>query len=95
MSWSVSANGTPAEVRGQLSEQFKGPLAEKPAGLDDDGERETVRLIAEMIEQCLGTFAAEKTVSVSANGYIHFTNYDTKDGATQTVSVSINPLPQK
>ena len=92
MSWSVSASGTPAEVRGQLSEQFKGPLAEKPAGLNDDGERETVRLIAETIEQCLGTFAPEKSVSVSASGHIAFANYDTKAGAYQTVSISVNPL---
>lgn len=41
MSWSVSANGKIADVRGQLSEQFKGPLAEKPAGLSNDGERVT------------------------------------------------------
>ena len=88
MSWSVSAKGTPAEVRGQLSEQFKGPLAEKPAGLNDDGERKTVQLVAEMIEQCLGTFASEKTVSASANGHISFAA-----GACQTVNVSIVPLP--
>jgi hypothetical protein len=53
MSWSVSASGTPAEVRGHLSEQFKGPLAEKPAGLSDNGERETVKLVHEVIEQVL------------------------------------------
>jgi hypothetical protein len=64
MSWSVSASGTPSEVRGRLSEQFKGPLAEKPAGLSDDGERDTVQRIADMIEQCLGTFDHEKHVAV-------------------------------
>lgn len=50
MSWSVSASGKPSEVRGQLSEQFKGPLAEKPAGLSDDGERETVQKVHELLE---------------------------------------------
>jgi hypothetical protein len=91
MSWSVSASGTPAEVRGRLSEQFKGPLAEKPAGLNDDGERETVRLIAETIEQCLGTFDPQKTVSVSASGHMGSEGYTTKAGAYQNVSLSITP----
>jgi hypothetical protein len=91
MSWSVSASGTPSEVRGRLSEQFKGPLAEKPAGLSDDGERETVQRIAETIEQCLGTFGPENQVSVSANGHMGFADWDKKTGGYQTVNISITP----
>lgn len=89
MSWSVSASGTPSEVRGRLSEQFKGPLAEKPAGLSDDGERETVQRIAETIEQCLGTFGPENQVSVSAYGHMGFADWDKKTGGYQTVNISI------
>lgn len=89
MSWSVSASGKPAEVRGRLSEQFKGPLAEKPAGLSDDGERETVQRVQETIEQVLTTFDPEKNVSVNAYGHMGFSNYSTKEGAYQSVSVSI------
>ncbi len=92
MSWSVSATGTPAEVRGQLSEQFKGPLAEKPAGLSDDGERESVQLISETIEQILGTFAPTNRVSVSASGHMGFANWDGKAGdAYQNVTITITP----
>jgi hypothetical protein len=68
MSWIVSASGTPSEVRGVLSEQFKGPLAEKPAGLSDDGERETVQRVHELIEQVLSTFGPERTLKVSELG---------------------------
>jgi len=89
MSWSVNATGTPSEVRGQLSEQFKAPLAEKPAGLSDDGERETVQRIHETIEQVLTTFDLDKKVSVSANGHMGFENWDTKAGAYQNVSLTI------
>ena len=91
MSWSVNATGTPAEVRGQLSEQFKGPLAEKPAGLSDDGERETVRRIHETIEQVLATFGPDKKVSVSANGSMGFENWETTTGAYQNVNLTIKP----
>lgn len=89
MSWSVSVSGKIADVRGRLSEQFKGPLAEKPAGLADDGERETVRLVSETIDQCLGTFDSERSVSVTANGHMGYSDWDTKAGANQTVNVSI------
>lgn len=90
MSWSVSASGTPAEVRGQLSEQFKGPLAEKPAGLSDDGERETVQKIQELIEQITTTFDPEKSLSVSAYGHMGFADWETKAGCYQQVSLTIN-----
>ena len=91
MSWSVSASGTPSEVRGRLSEQFKGPLADKPAGLSDDGERETVQRIAEMVEQCLGTFDTEKQVAVSASGHMGFSDWEKKTGGCQSVNISITP----
>ncbi len=91
MSWSVNGTGTPEEVRGQLSEQFKGPLAEKPAGLSDDGERETVMNIAEMLEQVLSTFDAAQQVEISANGHMGFADWDAKTGCYQNVNISIAP----
>lgn len=93
MSWSVSASGKPLEVKAELDRQFAYPLADKPAGLDDDGERETVRLIAETLGQCLETYGPERKVSVSANGHISFANFETKEGGNQTVNMSIIPLP--
>jgi hypothetical protein len=90
MSWSVSASGTPAEVRGQLSEQFKGPLAEKPAGLSDDGERQTVQQTHELIEQVLSTFDPAHSVTVAASGHMGFGNWDTKSGAYQSVNLTIS-----
>lgn len=92
MSWSVSAKGTPAEVRGQLSEQFKGPLADKPEGLNDDGERETVQKVHELTEQILSTIDPESKVSIVANGYMGFSDWDTKAGAFQSVTFSVTPL---
>lgn len=92
MSWSVNATGTPSEVRGQLSEQFKGPLAEKPAGLSDDGERETVKRVHEMIEQILATVGPESNMSVSARGHIGFSDWDKKTGAYQSVNLTVTPL---
>ena len=90
MSWSVNASGNVADVRGQLSEQFKGPLAEKPAGLFDDGERKTVEMVRDSIDQCLSTFGPDKTVNVSAFGHMGFANWEMK-GAYQEVTVSIKP----
>jgi len=91
MSWSVNASGKIADVRGQLSEQFKGPLAEKPAGLYDDGERKTVEMIRDSVDQCLSTFGPDKTVSVIAFGHMGFADYETKKGGYQEVTVSIKP----
>ena len=91
MSWSVSGNGTPAEVRGQLSEQFKGPLAEAPAGLSDTGERQTVQLVSELLEQVLTTFGPERSLSISASGHMGFSDWDKKTGAYQSVNISIVP----
>jgi hypothetical protein len=88
MSWSVSASGTPAEVRGLLSEQFKYPLAEKPAGLNDDGERETVQKVHELLEQVLITFADDQKLTVSAYGHIVYKNYP-EVAAGQNVSITI------
>lgn len=90
MSWSVSASGTPAEVRGKLSEQFKGPLAEKPAGVAHDGERETVQRVQECVEQILSTFGADQKVSVYACGSMGFDNYETQAGPYQDVNLKIS-----
>ena len=69
MSWSVSASGKPQDVMGEIHRQlWAGPLADKPAGLSDDGERETVRQVSGTINQCLETFDPERNVLVSANG---------------------------
>jgi len=91
MSWSVNASGKVADVRGSLSEQFKGPLAEKPAGLYDDGERKTVEMIRDALDQCLSTFGPDRTAIVSAFGHMGFSDYETKAGGYQEVTVSIKP----
>jgi hypothetical protein len=91
MSWSVNAKGKPADVKAELARQFSGPLADKPAGLSDDGERETVRRVSETIAQCLETFDPEHAVTVAAHGSMSFQNWDTKTGACQTASLSIQP----
>jgi hypothetical protein len=93
MSWSVSASGTPSEVRGQLSEQFKGPLAAKPAGLSDDGERQSVRQVADLLEQISTTFDPEGRLNVSASGHMGFADWDKKTGGYQSVNLTITPLP--
>jgi hypothetical protein len=89
MSWSVSSSGTPAEVRGQLSEQFKWPLAEKPAGLTDDGERETVQKVHELIEQVLSTFADDQKLNVSAYGCLVYNNYPERAGQNVTIQITL------
>ena len=89
MSWSVNATGKPAKVKEELDRQFLGPLADKPAGLSDDGERETVRRISATINQILETFDPERSLSVSANGHMGFENYATKAGAYQNVGLTI------
>jgi len=93
MSWSVSSSGLPGAVIEDIHKQlWAGPLADKPAGLSDDGERETVEHISETINQCLEAFDPERSVSVSANGHIGFTDWDKKTGANQSVNLSIQPL---
>jgi hypothetical protein len=91
MSWSVGAQGKPEEVKAKLADDFSYPLADGSAGLDDASEKETVRLVKAMIEQCLGTFDPTKAVTVSASGHMGFDNWDTKAGAYQEVSLSIRP----
>jgi hypothetical protein len=90
MSWSVNATGKPAEVKTALEPQFASPLAEV-GGLADPGERETVRLIREMICQCLDTFAADQRVYVSAFGHMGYKDWDAKAGAYQNVELKISP----
>ena len=91
MSWSVSASGKPEETRMEISRQISPSLVPAPAGLEDEGERKTVRLVYEMIEQCLGTFDPEKQVAVSASGHMGFDDYTKKTGKVQTVNISIQP----
>jgi len=91
MSWSVSGSGTPAEVRGQLSEQFKYPLADKPQGIDNDGERETVKQTFDLCEQILSTFDPEGKVTIAASGHMGFADWETKKGAYQSVSITVTP----
>jgi hypothetical protein len=91
MSWSVNASGKIADVVAALDQQFGSPLADPPAGLSDEGERETVRRIRETITQCLETFDPESNVIVSAYGHMGFDNWDTKAGARQEVTLSIKP----
>ena len=91
MSWGVNATGTPAEVRGQLSEQFKAPLAEKPAGLDDDGERVTVQQVFDLLEQVLSTFDPSGQVNISAGGHMGFADWEAKTGCYQSVSIIVTP----
>ena len=91
MSWSVSAKGKIADVKSGLDGQFQAPLAEKPGGLTDDGERETVQRVRDTIFRCLDTFDPEKIVMVIAHGHMAFDAWDTKTGPEQTVFVSIQP----
>jgi len=82
MSWSVRAIGNVAEVRGCLDEQFKGPLA----GLSDDGERRTVEMLRDCIDQCLTTFDPAQVVAVSTYGHMSCSVWD------QSLTVSIHPV---
>ncbi|MFA5381866.1 MAG: hypothetical protein WC356_01785 [Candidatus Micrarchaeia archaeon] len=91
MSWSVNATGKPAEVKDEMDKQLTFPLADAPAGLDDEREKETVRRIQGAISQCLSTFDPEQEVVVNANGHMGFENYDTKAGSYQFVNLSIRP----
>lgn len=91
MSWIVSASGKPEETRMEISRQISPCLVPAPAGLEDEGERKTVRLVYEMIEQCLGTFDPEQSVTVTANGHMAFGDYANKTGKAQTVNISIQP----
>lgn len=91
MSWSVSGSGTPAEVRGYLSEQFKYPLADGDAGLSDAGEKQTVQQVFDLCEQILSTFDPNGQVSISAAGHMGFSDWDTKAGCYQQVSITVTP----
>lgn len=91
MSWSVSRTGKPGEIIPQLEKDFSYPLAQPPAGLSDQGERDTVELVKDLVDQCLGTFDPTKDVSVSANGHISFDDYNKKTGARQTIHIAIEP----
>jgi hypothetical protein len=91
MSWSVSASGKIADVKAELTRQFSYPLADAPAGISDEGEKETVRRVSGTIDQCLDTFDPEAEVIVTASGHMGFDSWDTKAGAYQNVLMSIQP----
>jgi hypothetical protein len=98
MSWGIQVVATNnADAKLKLAKAFSGPvtatasagpLADPPAGLEDDGERETVRQVAALIDQCLATFDPAKPVLVNANGHL---GRDPKGGAYQWVNLSIQP----
>ena len=92
MSWGVNASGKIKDVVTELARQFAMPLAEPPAGLSDEGERETVKLVSDVIEQCLGTFAPDRLVTVSANGHMGYNDWGKKDGAYQEIHLSVGIL---
>ncbi len=92
MSWSVTATGTIDQVIVELDRQFVYPLAAAPGGLSDPGEKETVRLIRDTIWRTLKIFDPAKHVAVAAYGHISFDDYETKTGASQTVSLTIQPV---
>ena len=92
MSWSINASGEVDDVVESIAEQFAAPLAEPPAGLTDEGERETVKMVSDLVDQCLGTFAADRLVKVSANGHLGYNDWEKKAGAYQEVRVEIGIL---
>jgi hypothetical protein len=92
MSWSVSSQGGIAEVKAEIERQFSYPLAKPPAGLSDEGERETVRRICETIAQILETFDPKNRVSVAAHGHIGWDDYANRTGTHQRVNVTIERI---
>ncbi len=95
MSWSVNASGNIADVKAELDRQFAIPLAEAPAGLSDNGERETVWRISELLGQVLQTFGTGKTVKISAYGHMGYDDWATKTGAYQSVALSVEQTVEK
>jgi hypothetical protein len=87
MSWSINAAGKLEEVKEKVAEQFKYPLSPAPKGLADEGERETVQRVSELIDQCLGTFGTEVEVIVEASGHLR----SSVAGSSQYVKVLIEP----
>ena len=90
MSWSVSASGNPYNVKEELTKQFSYPLADGDAGLPDEGQKETVHRVAEMINQCLDTFSSNKDVKVLAYGHMSYSDIENKQGCYQEVHVEIS-----
>lgn len=92
MSWSINASGKVDDVVESIVEQFAMPLAEPPAGLTDEGERETVKMVSDLVDQCLGTFGKDRLVRVSASGHLGYNDWEKKDSAYQEVRVEIGIL---
>jgi nucleoid DNA-binding protein len=91
MSWSVNAKGRVSEVKVELLKEFIYPLAAPPGGLTDEGERETVKLISEMLQQCLNSMDEGRQVQIIASGHFSCDNQETRAGAYQSIEIKINP----
>jgi hypothetical protein len=91
MSWSVSGNGTAAEVKAQIDEQLKYPLADAPAGIANAGERESIHRLQETIHQVLRTFAPDVKLALTAAGHMGFTDGEARESAYQNISLQITP----
>jgi hypothetical protein len=91
MSWSVDVVGVVSDVKVELTKEFVYLLAAPPGGLADDGERETVKLISEMLQQALNTFDDGRRVQVVALGHYSCGNPQTKTGTYQSFSIIVNP----
>ena len=89
MSWSTSASGTAVEVQTALESNLQCAL-DPVAGLLYAGERETVHRVKETIFQVLRTYDPKRLIAVSAYGHMGFTDWTTKSGAYQQVSITIN-----
>ena len=79
MSWSVDAAGKIEWLRTEISRQFQYPLADAPAGLADEGEKETCRRVKGMIDQCLVPRAGEFLIEGSG-GADKFVNSNLDQG---------------
>ena len=57
--------------------------------LSDDGERETVKQVADLLEQITTTFDPENKLDVKAFGHMGFADWDKKTGCYQNVNIAV------
>ncbi len=86
MSWSVAASGKAKDVAPEIANQIS------KINLTDPGEMETVKNAGLLIAQTLGTFDPAKPVKVAASGSMGYTDYSTKAGPYQQVTLAIAPI---
>jgi hypothetical protein len=86
MSWSIGAIGKVKDVAPVIANQVC------KINLTDQGEMETVKNVGEIIAQTLGTFHREKPVKVGASGSMGFSDWGSKSGPYQQVSLVIEPI---